>query len=81
MFAEDVHLSRTGTSSPMGKLTEELKIRMSFPTMEVLRRMAHEHNLPLAEFVRLKLDCEAFGADHVASVAAEHIRRVAGKGS
>lgn len=73
-------MSRSGTSSALGKLTEELKIRLSYATMEGLRRNAAEHDMPLAEYVRIKLDCDVHGADQVANVAVERIRRVAGTG-
>ncbi len=74
-------LSRTGTTGALGKLTEELKVRISYPTLDGLRRLAAEHDMPLAEYVRMKLDCDVHGADHVANVMADRVRRVAGTGA
>ena len=71
-------LSRSGSTSPLGKLSSELpKIRISEATDMVLRHKAAEEGLSLSEFVRIHLDAIAFGPDHVAMMAADRVRRVA----
>lgn len=71
-------LSRSGSTSPLGKLNCELpKIRISEATDMVLRHKAAEEGLSLSEFVRIHLDAIAFGPDHVAMMAADRVRRVA----
>jgi hypothetical protein len=71
-------LSRSGSTSPLGKLNCELpKIRISEATDLVLRHKAAEEGLSLSEFVRIHLDAIAFGPDHVAMMAADRVRRVA----
>jgi NAD(P)-dependent dehydrogenase (short-subunit alcohol dehydrogenase family) len=73
--------SRTGTTSVLGKLHGELpKQRISLDTLEVLQRKAAAADMTLAEYVRAVLDINAFGEAHMASLAAERIRRVVGTG-
>ncbi|MGV8822998.1 MAG: hypothetical protein ACWA66_02105 [Methylibium petroleiphilum] len=68
---------RTGSSSPLGKLDAELpKQRINSETIARLQLQAAEAGMSLAEFVRLVLDCKAFGSEHVASLHADRIRRV-----
>lgn len=73
--------SRTGASSPLGKLQGELsKQRISLDTLEALQRKAAEADMALAEYVRMVLDIHCFGAEHIASLAAQRIRQVVGMG-
>lgn len=68
---------RTGSSNPLGKLDADLpKQRINGETLARLQLQAAEAGMSLAEFVRLVLDCKAFGSEHVASLHAERIRRV-----
>lgn len=75
------YLSRTGASSTLGKLNAELpKQRISMDTLDGLQALETKVGMPLAEYVRTVLDCHVHGADHVAMMAAERVRRVAGMG-
>ena len=70
-------LSRSGMSHPRGKLDAELgKVRMHSETVAVLQVMAAQQGMSLSEFVRIHLDCVAWGAEAVATMAADRIRRV-----
>lgn len=70
-------LSRSGFTGPLGKLDAVLpKIRISTDTLKVLRHKASEEGLAFSEYVRIRLDCVAFGVDHVATIAADRVRRV-----
>lgn len=71
-------LSRSGHTSPFGKLTPMPTVRLGDATVEKLRCMASAEGLPWGEFVRTLLEIRAHGAGHVASVAAERVRRVSG---
>lgn len=73
-------LSRNGYSSPLGKLTAELpKMRLSEETAEGLRRLAHDEDIPFAEYVRLVLDTHVHGVETMATIAAERVMRVVRK--
>jgi hypothetical protein len=75
-------LSRSGTTGSFGKLTAELpKMRLSEDTLEGLRRLSHDEDLPLAEYVRTLLDVHVHGEQHVATVAAQRVLRVVRKAS
>jgi hypothetical protein len=70
-------LSRGGFTSHRGKLDSELpRVRCHSETVAMLQLRAAEHGVPLSEFVRLVLECVAFGTDAVANSEAERIRRV-----
>ena len=69
--------SRTGSTSPFGKLDDELpKQKISSVTKAALQQLAAESGLPLAEFLRIKFDVMAFGADEVKRLHGAHIDRV-----
>jgi hypothetical protein len=73
--------SRPSTSSVLGKLMGELpKQRISLDTLDALQRKAANAEMTLAEYVRTLLDLHCFGEAHLASLAAERIRRVVGTG-
>jgi len=75
-------LSRTGATGAFGKLTAELpKMRLAEETMEGLRRLSHDEDIPLAEYVRTLLDAHVHGEEHVAKVAAQRVLRVVRKGA
>jgi hypothetical protein len=70
-------LSRSGFTSPRGKLDSELpKIRLHGETLALLQLEATKQGIPLSEFVRLVLECVAYGTDAVANSEADRIRRV-----
>lgn len=76
---DDTAFQRTGNSNPLGKLdAENPKFRIGSETLARLQLKASEAGMTLAEFERTVLEAVAFGADHVANVHAERIRRVVG---
>ena len=77
---QGLFMSRSGSSSPFGKLTEELKLRISFPTAEGLKERAALFGMGVGEYVRTLVDCDVHGIEKVASIAADRVRQVAGKG-
>lgn len=82
-MTEDTHLAEPmfarGTTSALGKLDDTLeRVRISSETKAGLQLRAAQCGMPLAEYVRRVLDCHVFGAEHVASVEAERIRRIGG---
>jgi hypothetical protein len=73
----DPLLSRSGFSHPRGKMDSFLpKVRIHAETVAVLQLRAAEHGMPMSEFVRIVLECVAFGTDDTASVQADRIRQV-----
>jgi hypothetical protein len=73
--------SRTGSTNLLGKLDAELpKMRMTLETLQVLQRKAAAADLTLAEYVRMVLDVNAWGEQHIASLAAARIRQVVSMG-
>lgn len=80
-MATSPSFSRNGSTSPLGKLDGELpKQRISSQTLAELQRQASEHDMPLAEFIRMVLDLRAFGADTLKKMHSSRIERVAGIG-
>jgi hypothetical protein len=70
-------LARNGIGHPLGKMTAELgRVRMNEETLLALQAKAVEHGMTLSEYVRVVLECAVFGADVMASIAADRIRRV-----
>ena len=75
----DASMSRTGVSGNLGKLDDYLeKMRISGDTKQQLTIQAAQVGMPLCEYIRMLLDCKAWGVEHVANMAAERIRRVGG---
>ena len=73
------NFSRSGTTSPLGKLDSELpKQRISGLTLAALIRQAAENDMTLAEYVRMVLDIRAHGVDALSRMHGERIKRVAG---
>lgn len=71
-------LSRSGHSSPFGKLTPMPTVRLGDATVDGLRRLASNEGVPFGEFVRITLESRVHGPGLVESVAVARIRRVAG---
>ena len=74
------YLSRTAGTHPMGKLVHLPNVNVAEPTLDILRRLAVKEGVTFSEFVRVYLEARAHGVDHVASVAAQRIQRIAGTG-
>ena len=73
-------LSRTAGSHPLGKLVDLPNVRIAEPTLAGLRRLAAEAGVPFSEFVRVYLETRVHGTEHVAIVAGDRVRRIAGIG-
>jgi len=52
--------------------------RINGETKARLQVLAAQSDMNLTEFVRLVLECRAWGAEHVASLAADRIRQAVG---
>lgn len=73
-------LSRSGASSPFGKLTEQIPaVRVSGETKEALEQAARRAGMPLLEFVRELLDIRAHGIDDVRRMYGARLDVVSGK--
>lgn len=73
-------LSRSGSSSTLGKLSAEIKTRVSEETHEALEHEARAAGMSLSEFVRELLLIRAHGIDMVRSLYADRLKLVAGIG-
>lgn len=73
-------LARTGSTSPLGKLSAEIKVRVPEDTRDVLERQAREAGLGLSEFLRELLLIRAHGIDMVRSLYDTRLAMVAGTG-
>ena len=73
-------LSRTGHTSPLGKLTEQIPaVKISLETKERLETAAAQSGMPLQAFVRELLDIRAHGLDTVKKLHAHRLEVVSGK--
>ncbi|OGT57551.1 MAG: hypothetical protein A3E01_08415 [Gammaproteobacteria bacterium RIFCSPHIGHO2_12_FULL_63_22] len=76
----DPAFSRNGSTSPFGKLTEQIPaIRLSGETKAALEHEARRVGLPLQEFVRELLVVRAHGEDTVKMMYARRVVVVSGK--
>lgn len=77
----DPAFSRTGTTSPLGKLTEPVgPYKLAPETKEILEREARRAGLTLNEFLRDLAMIRAHGAEVIAKLYDERIAVVRGKG-
>ena len=76
---DDLHFSRSGTSH-FGKLTTEVKTRLSEDEKADLMRASHIVGMSESEFVREIIRIRLYGLDHVQRIAAARLEAVAGKG-
>lgn len=77
--APDVAFMRTGNSNPLGKLdAENPKFRIGSETLARLQLKAAEAGMTLAEYERMVLEANAWGAEHVVMLHADRVRRVVG---
>lgn len=77
---DDLHFSRSGTSH-FGKLTSEVKTRLSEDEKADLMRASHLVGMSESEFVREIIRIRLYGLEHVQRIAAERLEAVAGKGA
>lgn len=74
-------LSRSGESSPLGKLTFEVpKTKLDEQTGEVVTKRRQALGLSLSEYVRLVLQVHAHGVDHLNSLQRARLEVVARMG-
>ena len=72
-------LSRTGSTSPFGKLSAKIsEFRVAEETHDVLERQARDAGLGLSEYIREVLMIRAHGVDMVRSLYEQRLRLVAG---
>ena len=82
MRSAEPMFSRSGVSSPLGKLTAEIpKVKVPEETHELLEAGAREAGMSLSEFVREVLMVRAHGIDHVRSLHLARLDVVAGSGA
>lgn len=72
--------SRSGTTNPFGKSTEEVKARIPFEIKEGFTRIAHENCMTESELLRELVMIRVLGFDRVKKIHEERLSRVAGIG-
>lgn len=72
------NLSRNGTTSPLGKLSAEIKVRVPEDTREALEQQARSAGMGLSEFIREMLLIRAHGMDMVRRLYEDRLAMVAG---
>lgn len=72
--------SRSGTSNPFGKCTEEIKTLVPFEVKEGFARIAHEHGVSPSEYLREMVMVNVIGIDGVRKIYEERLLRMAGTG-
>jgi hypothetical protein len=74
-------LSRSGSTSPLGKLSYETKVRVAESVGEELERQARELGLGVGEYIREVLTIKALGYEHVRRLYQDRLEMVAGSGT
>lgn len=77
---QDSSFSRSGASNPRGKLVS-VKLGLAEETLAAVERGSREFDMPVSEYLRIIVEGHVHGADDVARVAADRIRRVLRIGS
>lgn len=71
---DDIPLaSRSGTSNPFGKCTEELKTLLPFEIKEGFTRIAHEHGVSPSEYLRELVMVHVIGIDGMRKIYEDRI--------
>lgn len=73
-------LSRNGTSSPLGKRSEEVRAKVTAEIKDALARACREVGMSESEFLSVLLEVRFGGIDHAAKLHADRIKAVAGIG-
>ena len=74
---DDIPLaSRSGTSNPFGKCTEEVKTLVPFEIKEGFARLAHEHGVSPSEYLREIVMVNVVGVDGVRKIYEERLARI-----
>lgn len=74
-------LSRSGSTSPLGKLSYETKVRVAEVVGEELERQARDLGLGTGEYIREVLTIKALGYDYVRKLYQDRLEMVAGTGA
>ena len=77
-MAESV-FSRAGNTSPLGKLTAEVKFRLDESTFDGLEAEARKAGLTVSEFLRDLVMVRVHGASFVRSIYEARLQLVVGK--
>lgn len=72
--------SRSGAASPFGKLSSEVKSRISEDEKDDLLREARRCGMSESEWVRTIIRVRLYGVDHVSRMHSAQIEMVAGTG-
>lgn len=75
------NLSRSGATSPLGKLSYETKVRVAEPVGEALEFQARQLGLNVTEYIREILTIKALGYDHMRKLYENRLEAVAGMGT
>lgn len=79
MSQDQVSFARSGSSHPLGKFDTTLpETACHQPLVDKLRVLASEAGVSVSEFIRTTMEVRAWGAEHVASLETQRIRRIAG---
>lgn len=70
--------SRSGTSNPFGKCTEEVKARVPYEIKEGFQRIAHDLGITESQLLREMIEMRVLGFDMVRKINEERLMRVAG---
>lgn len=70
--------SRSGTSNPFGKCTEEVKARVPYEIKEGFQRIAHDLDITESQLLREMIEMRVLGFDMVRKINEERLMRVAG---
>jgi len=73
--------ARSGESSPLGKLSTEVKVRLSEETGELLKKQAQALGMGMSEYLREVLIIKAHGYDYMRKVYQARLDQVAGTGT
>lgn len=72
--------SRSGTSNPFGKCTEDVRARVPYAVKEGLARLVNESGMSEQEYVREVLMVHVLGVDVVLKIHEQRLMRAAGQG-
>lgn len=71
--------SRNGTSSPLGKRTEEVRAKVTGEIKDALGKACRDVGMSESEFLSVLLEVRFGGLDHAAKLHTDRIKLVAGK--
>lgn len=77
---DGILMSRSGTSNPFGKCSEEVKARIPYDIKEGFTRIAHDMGMNESELLREMVMVKVLGVDMVRKIYNERLSKVAGIG-